>query len=91
MAMTRAKRPEVKISVKDFHDLETYCKGTEGHTPTKIISGLIKDFLAREEVQTVIAAQSQDKKLVKSIEKKKAAIEKARAELAELEAKLDQE
>ena len=91
MAMTRAKRPEVKISVKDYTALETYCKGTEGNTPTKIVTGLVSDFLMREDVQTVIAAQSEDKKLLKEIAKKRAAIEKANAELAELQAKLKAE
>lgn len=90
MAATRAKRPEVKIPVKDFNDLETYCKGSEGNTPTKIITALVSDFLAREDVQAVIAEQNKDTKLLKQIEKKKAAIEKANAELAEMVAKLKQ-
>lgn len=89
-AITRAKRPEIKIPVKDFNELTTYCKGTEGDTPTKIICNLVSEFIAREDVQAVIAAQSKDKRLLKQIEKKRATIEKEKAELAELEAKLKQ-
>jgi hypothetical protein len=86
-ATTRAKRPEVKIPVKDFNDLTTYCKA-EGDSPTKIICNLVSDFLTREDVQAVIAAQSKDKKIVKEIAKKKATIEKLAAEVVELEAKM---
>lgn len=84
-AMTRAKRPEVKIPVKDFNELTTYCKGTEGNTPTKIICNLVHDFLTREDVQAVITAQSKDKKKAKEIAKKKAIIEKLKADIVELE------
>jgi len=90
MANIRAKRPEIKISVKDFNALTIYCKGTEGNTPTKIICSLVSDFLAMEDVQAVITAQGEDKKLLKQIEKKRAIIEKEKAELEELEAKLKQ-
>ena len=91
MAVTRAKRPEVKIPVKDYNDLIIYCKGTIGNTPTKIVCNLVSDFIVSEEVQSVIAAQGHDKKLLKDIAKKKAAIEKIKAELVDLEAKLNQE
>ena len=91
MATTRAKRPEVKIPVKDFNDLTTYCKGTDGNTPTRIVTGLVSDFLIRDDVQAVIAAQSQDKKLLKDIAKRKAALAKIQAEVVELEAKLKSE
>mgnify|MGYP000910307197 CR=1 FL=1 len=84
-AMTRAKRPEVKIPVKDFNELTTYCKGTEGNTPTKIICNLVHDFLTREDVQAVITAQGKDKKKAKEIAKKKAIIEKLKADIMELE------
>ncbi len=84
-AMTRAKRPEVKIPVKDFNDLTTYCKATEGNTPTRIICNLLNDFLAREDVQSVIVAQSKDKKKEREIAKKKAIIEKLKADIVELE------
>ena len=82
---TRAKRPEIKIAVKDFEALSTYCKGVEGATPTSVISNLIKEFLEKDEVKAVIAEQSKDKKKLKTIEKKKEMIAKLQAELAELE------
>lgn len=85
-AITRAKRPEIKIPVKDFNDLTTYCKGTEGDTPTKIVCNLVSEFIAREDVQAVITAQSKDTKKARAIEKKKAAIERLMAEIAEMEA-----
>ena len=82
---TRAKRPEIKIAVKDFEALSTYCKGVEGATPTSVISNLVKEFLEKDEVKAVIAEQSKDKKKLKTIEKKKEMIGKLQAELAELE------
>lgn len=82
---TRAKRPEIKIAVKDFEALSTYCKGVEGTTPTSVISNLVKEFLEKDEVKAVIAEQSKDKKKLKTIEKKKEMIAKLQAELAELE------
>lgn len=82
---TRVKRPEIKITVKDFNDLTTYCKAKEGMTPTKIVNTLVGEFLAREDVVEVIKAASVDKKKAAAIEKKKAMIEKLKAELAELE------
>lgn len=57
----RAKLSEVKIPVKDYNDLTTYCKA-EGNSPTKIICGLVSDFLAREDVQAVIEAHSKGKR-----------------------------
>lgn len=84
--MTRAKRPEIKIPLKDYNDLTTYCKGTADNTPTKIICNLVSEFIAREDVQAVITAQSVDTKKAKVIEKKKATIERLKAEIAEMEA-----
>lgn len=84
-AMTRTKRPEVKIPVRDFNDLTTYCKGTEGNTPTKIICTLVRDFLDREDVKSVIAAQGKTSKKLVAIEKRKATIEKLKAEIEALE------
>lgn len=85
-AITRTKRPEIKIPVKDFNDLTIYCKGKEGDTPTKIVCNLVSEFIAKEDVQAVIAAHSKDTKKAKAIEKKKAAIERLMAEIAEMEA-----
>lgn len=82
---TRAKRPEIKIAIKDFEALSVYCKGVEDATPTSVISNLVKEFLAKDEVKAVIAEQSKDKKKLKAIEKKKEMIAKLQAELAELE------
>jgi len=90
-AITRSKRPEVKIPVKDFNDLSTYCKVTEGNTPTKIVCNLVSEFIAREDVQAAIAAQSKNTKKAKMIEKKKATIEKLMAEVEELQAELESE
>lgn len=82
----RAKRPEIKIAVKDYEALTAYCKGVEGAAPTSVIGNLVKEFLEKDEVKAVVAAQSQDKKKLKAIEKKKEMIAKLQAELAELEA-----
>lgn len=85
MATTRAKRPEVKIPVKDYNQLTLYCKGVEDATPTSVICGLVSDFLKRDDVKKVIEVASIDKKKAAAIQKKKEAIEKLKAELAELE------
>lgn len=82
---TRAKRPEVKIAVKDFEALTVYSKGVDGATPTSVISKLVKDFLEMDEVKAVIAEQSKDKKKEQAIQKKKDMIAKLQAEIAEME------
>lgn len=82
---TRAKRPEVKIAVKDFEALTVYCKGVDSATPTSVISKLVKDFLEMDEVKAVIAEQSKDKKKEQAIQKKKDMIAKLQAEIAEME------
>lgn len=81
---TRAKRPEIKVSLKDYTALETYGKATKS-SPTKIVNDLITEFLGREEVKKVISENGEAAKKAKAIEKKKAQLEKLKKEIAELE------
>lgn len=81
---TRAKRPEVKIAVKDFAALEVYAKATKS-SPTKVIGELVAEFLAREDVAKVIAENGAAAKKAKAIEKKKAQLEKLKKEIEEME------
>jgi hypothetical protein len=85
MAGTRAKRPEIKITVKDYNNLVIYCKGKEGISPTKIVGNLVSDFLEREDVKKDIAENSVSVRKKKQIEKKKEQLEKLKAEIEELE------
>ena len=82
---TRAKKPEIKISLKDFNALNIYSKAVKDTTPAKIVNELIADFLNKPNVKQIIAENSISEAKKRQIEKKKAQIEKLKAELAELE------
>lgn len=78
----RAKRPEIKIAVKDFQDLEAYGKVTN-KSPTRIVNELVKDFLAREDVKKIVEENGESAKAQKDIEKMEAKIEQLRIAVAE--------
>lgn len=78
----RAKRPEIKIAVKDFQDLEAYGKVTN-KSPTRIVNELVKDFLAREDVKKIVEENGESAKAKKDIEKMEAKIEQLQIAVAE--------
>ena len=78
----RAKRPEIKIAVKDFQDLETYGKATN-KSSTKIVNELVKDFLAREDVKKIVTENGESAKARERIRKKEEKIARIKEEIEE--------
>jgi len=79
---TRAKKPEIKISLKDFTDLEIYGKAAE-KSPAKIVNELIKDFLSKDDVKKIIAENSETAKVIDRLDRKEAKARKMLREVSE--------
>lgn len=83
----RRKRPakvEIKISPKLNGYLEIYSK-TINSTPTKIIEGLVEEYLKRDEVQTVLDENEELIKLKRDLEKKENEVAELKARIKEKE------
>lgn len=84
MPQTRAKRPEVKIPVKDYAALEAYCKAKNYTSVTSLVLEWVSDFLSGEDVQQVIKESSVSAKKKQQIERKEEQLRKLQEELARL-------
>ena len=76
---TRAKRPEVKISLCDFQALEIYGKAVD-KTPGSIVVELVKEFLGKEDVKKVIAENGESAKARERIKRREEKIAKLNEE-----------
>lgn len=79
----RAKRPEIKIAVKDFQDLQVY-GNTTGESVTKIVTDLVKGFLAKEDVKKIVEENGKSAKAKKDIEKMENKIRQLEEAIAEM-------
>lgn len=76
----RATKIEIKISPKFYQSLEIYSKSINT-TPTKIVEGLVEEYLAKDEVKKVL---EENEELIKM----KEGLEKKENEVAELKRKI---
>lgn len=80
----RNAKVEIKISPKLNGYLEIYSK-TINSTPTKIIEGLVEEYLKRDEVQTVLDENEELIKLKRDLEKKESEVAELKARIKEKE------
>lgn len=80
----RATKVEIKISPRLNDSLEVYSK-TINSTPTKIVEGLVEEYLKKDEVKKVLDENEELIKMKKDLEKKEDEIADLRKRIKEKE------
>ena len=80
----RATKVEIKISPKFYQSLEIYSKSINT-TPTKIVEGLVEEYLAKDEVKKVLEENEELIKMKEDLEKKENEVAELKRKIKERE------
>jgi coenzyme F420-reducing hydrogenase beta subunit len=80
----RETKVGIKIPPKSYQFLEIYSK-TINSTPTKIVEGLIEEYLEKDEVKKVLSENEKLNKMRSNLEKKEKEIAELREKIKEQE------